>query len=911
MFNYGARVVIESNPLEALLILVGLVALLTPLIVVWLVFSHHKLRKVVRGLSEELAVLRAAPSTDNSSTAEKTAPARKTTTLQSYKVSSTDVAGLSETAGTAPSRASTPATPPHLRTVLDSPPKSFVFDTANLERLIAWVKENWFIGVAALSLAMAGIFLVQYGIESGILSPRNRVLSALAFGAGLIGFGEWIRRRTGDGPDGSAAFLPSTFAGAGIVTLFAAVLSAQQLYSLIGQETAFIGLVALAALSVVLGWLYGPFLTVIGLIGAVAAPFIVSTGTSENIIWLFYYFALIAAVGLGVDAMKRSAWVSSLGLIVPYIGATMIWLASESAHFIAFAAITAAAAVCIPAVQLRPTFNGAMTFHKLHFQGAAGWPEFPTRLAAGAIMALTGVAALVSMHGEVHFIVALAALPIALFVLAFWLNHTDVLDDLAVPIAAAILAAIGLQGFFGLSVADGYVNALADEFNEAPRTVTWLVGVGLAVSVITGLRSLRDTRHALHWAAGAAAFAPAVVILLALYWAPLTHLTDIQWASHVIGVAIIMTVLAEQSLRLAEPNRLQTSLFALAALNMIAFAMSVVLTETALTLGFAGIAASGAWLDRKFDIKPVSWFVQLVIAICGYRLLVDPGLPWALEASLWQISLGFLGTIGLLTIVWMLLQHRGRTGAIVVAESAIWSLGAVFVCLLIFRALDDAAAETHWAISLLGTVWLISAAAQLYRIQVAGVFRFVRLGLGAIFGIIGLLFVGIAVAAVSPLDVDIVVGPPLLDSLLVAYLLPAVVLVAVAWKFVHLHKGIRIASGAIGAALAALYAALEIRRLWQGPDITLPGVMDGELYSYTVAMLAVGSAVLGMALLKRSARLQKAGVAIIALTIAKVFLIDMSGLEGLIRVLSFLALGLVLAGLALLNRWITRALKEV
>jgi uncharacterized membrane protein len=42
---------------------------------------------------------------------------------------------------------------------------------------------------------------------------------------------------------------------------------------------------------------------------------------------------------------------------------------------------------------------------------------------------------------------------------------------------------------------------------------------------------------------------------------------------------------------------------------------------------------------------------------------------------------------------------------------------------------------------------------------------------------------------------------------------------------------------------------------------------------------------------------------VIGLTVAKVFLIDASGLSGLTRVFSFLALGLSLAGLAWLNRW--------
>jgi uncharacterized membrane protein len=43
--------------------------------------------------------------------------------------------------------------------------------------------------------------------------------------------------------------------------------------------------------------------------------------------------------------------------------------------------------------------------------------------------------------------------------------------------------------------------------------------------------------------------------------------------------------------------------------------------------------------------------------------------------------------------------------------------------------------------------------------------------------------------------------------------------------------------------------------------------------------------------------LRLAALAIVGLTSAKVFLIDMSGLEGLWRVLSFLGLGLVLIGL--------------
>jgi uncharacterized membrane protein len=106
----------------------------------------------------------------------------------------------------------------------------------------------------------------------------------------------------------------------------------------------------------------------------------------------------------------------------------------------------------------------------------------------------------------------------------------------------------------------------------------------------------------------------------------------------------------------------------------------------------------------------------------------------------------------------------------------------------------------------------------------------------------------------------------------------------------------------VAGGFAAVYLALEIRRLWHGPDLSAAGVKDGELYSYTIAMLVVSVGLLLLAFLRRSNMLRKVAIAGVALTIAKVFLLDMSGLTGLVRVASFLGLGLSLAGLAWLVR---------
>ena len=86
-----------------------------------------------------------------------------------------------------------------------------------------------------------------------------------------------------------------------------------------------------------------------------------------------------------------------------------------------------------------------------------------------------------------------------------------------------------------------------------------------------------------------------------------------------------------------------------------------------------------------------------------------------------------------------------------------------------------------------------------------------------------------------------------------------------------------------------------------------PGVSQYELYSYTIALMLVGAGLLYQSIASRSVLLRRIGMAVIAVTVAKVFLIDASGLTGLTRVFSFLGLGLSLAGLAWLNRWAGQA----
>ena len=104
-----------------------------------------------------------------------------------------------------------------------------------------------------------------------------------------------------------------------------------------------------------------------------------------------------------------------------------------------------------------------------------------------------------------------------------------------------------------------------------------------------------------------------------------------------------------------------------------------------------------------------------------------------------------------------------------------------------------------------------------------------------------------------------------------------------------------IAAGAL--VLALTYVTLEIRRLYHGPVLAEGPTTGAEQYTYSIAWLAFGVALLGIGILVNSQRARLASAVVIALTILKAFLIDMSTLTGVYRALSFMCLGVVLVAI--------------
>ncbi len=894
---------------EALLVLIGLVVLAIPVCIIVLLVGHARLRRRVNELERQVGVLQPhAPAAE----ADPAAPAEQPEPAPAIAAEPARAGPWS--AGRRISPKDSPEQPQDPAGPAGSPPRAVVFRRDRFAALGIWLRENWFYAVSAMSLALAGIFLVQYGVENGLLPPTARVACALGFGVTLIAAGEYIRRRFGDDEAATTAYLPSVFSGAGLITLFGAILAARQLYDLISPETALAGMMAVALVGLVLGWFHGPLLAAIGLTGAFGAPFVVG-GSSEDPSWLFGYFLVVALLGLGIDTVRRWAWISVLTLIGAYGCGALLALSSGSPEpeLVLYATALALAAIIIPARRLVPDHGGAMMSEMVLRRKGDPWPEFPTRLAFGAMVASVGAIGWSPVATAGEFWLAVLLLWGLVLALILWARGARALQDVTLLPALGLLGLVWREAMERGPVYTRFLNAYAESPEaDFPRQVTMLVAMGVILSLAASWRSFQSRELKPVWAGAAAVFAPALAILLELGWMPTQVIGAYPWALHALALGIFMVVLAERFARADGEQRLRAALATLSALSCLAFACVIVLSSAALTVALAVTVLAAAALDRQFRLPPMTLFIAVGVVTLGYRLVVDPGLRWAENAPLAEVILAYGGTLaGFVAALW-LLRPLDRPVARVMLDSAAWSTGGLFLSILLFRWLEtvgEGGSQTsHWGLGLTAVIWIGLAFAQVQRLELGGRMAWIRVGLAAVFGLIGLAALRAALMEGNPLLnslADPVLGPPVINSLAVAYLLPAAAIALAVWRIPGMPARLRLVCAPAALALAALWLGLVIRHVWQGPERMYSGhgVTQPELYTYTLALLIIGALLFYQSLARHSHLMRKAGLAVIGVAVAKVFLIDIAGLGGLIRVFSLLALGLALAGLAWLNRW--------
>jgi uncharacterized membrane protein len=146
-----------------------------------------------------------------------------------------------------------------------------------------------------------------------------------------------------------------------------------------------------------------------------------------------------------------------------------------------------------------------------------------------------------------------------------------------------------------------------------------------------------------------------------------------------------------------------------------------------------------------------------------------------------------------------------------------------------------------------------------------------------------------------------ILGGRYINLLTLGYLVPAVLagILAVVYQKTR-NETYRGVAGITAIVLAMAYLTLQVRFLFQGPQLDRFGASDAELYTYSAVWLAFSVLLLLIGIVRQSKPVRLASAAVMLATIAKVFFIDLAGLTGVWRALSFIGLGAVLVGIGLL-----------
>jgi uncharacterized membrane protein len=166
-----------------------------------------------------------------------------------------------------------------------------------------------------------------------------------------------------------------------------------------------------------------------------------------------------------------------------------------------------------------------------------------------------------------------------------------------------------------------------------------------------------------------------------------------------------------------------------------------------------------------------------------------------------------------------------------------------------------------------------------------------------------LLFVLGPCLALNPVwgDAQPAEGWPIVNTLLVAFAFPGALAAGYAWKLSRdgRKKAARVL--AVVAALALpMWASFEVRRAFRGPYLNQGFASNAEGWAMSAIWLLSAAALLVLGFRLKRGEIRWVALGLLALTTLKVFLFDLSGLEGLWRALSFLGLGGALLAIAAL-----------
>ena len=197
----------------------------------------------------------------------------------------------------------------------------------------AFMGVKLFAWLGGLALFLGIVFLVKYSFENNLITPLGRLTIGGLVALGLTGVGGWLAR-------GQYRATAQSLCATGIVILYADLFAAHSFYQLISLTSAFLAMAAVTLSSFLLAVaLDAQVIVILGLLGGFLTPVLLPSSV-DNTRALFLYIALL---DLGIAAVAlRKRWLYLV--LLAAIGTVCIQI-EWAAHF--FAAATGGSAFWI------------------------------------------------------------------------------------------------------------------------------------------------------------------------------------------------------------------------------------------------------------------------------------------------------------------------------------------------------------------------------------------------------------------------------------------------------------------------------------------------------------------------------------------------------------------------------------
>lgn len=765
---------------------------------------------------------------------------------------------------------------------------------------------RWTVWVGGLALALGGVFLVKYSIEAGLLGPGVRVLLGALFAAALAAAGEFLRRREiGESVAGvPGAYIPGALTAAAILSAFATVYAAYALYEFLPPVAAFILLAAVSVASLSISWLHGPGLAGLGLVGSYATPLLVAS-QAPNAWPLFLYLLFVTAASFFVARLRGWLWLAMSATAGAVLWG-LIWCGgSWSPDDIT--------PLGFYILALTGIGFGFLAYGSPEKNGEVETGTSLRELVAGADWIVTGILAAVTLlvlpairldgYGT-ESLLLMCAVTITLLTGAWYWRNLCTLIVWAAILFATVYGTWHLPVLLPEPV--GPFDAYMGLPQQLPPEIQVFLCIGAAFGALfaaAGFYNALAARSHAFWVIVSAAMP---ILIFAYAYLRATGFTqDLPFATAGLSLALGYVAASEIMYRNGNvhPWGWRSGCYAAAAVVALALACTIALDKGWLTIALALICPGLGWVALNRPVPGLRYLAAGMAAVVIARLVWDPLIAGdavgATAVFNWLLYGYGVPAVAFAAASIMFRQQRDDRVVQILEAASILCL-VILVGLQIRHLLNDGDVYSDvfdlfelsiQSISLLG---LTIGLQRLYDRTGRPVVE----KASAILGCIGLAAMLLGhLLLFNPLFTNESIGQGrVFNLLMLAYLVPAILCGVLYYMSRGRHRHYLAAIGGTALLLVLAWLTLENRALFQGETLANGATGDAEWYAYSAIWLLYGAALLAGGIFTGIPALRYASLAIILLSVGKVFLSDMENLEGILRALSFIGLGAVLIG---------------